>query len=229
MLAIDIMTTAVISVYPHTLIDPVVQLLASNHISAVPVIDAQKGVVGIISDSDLMHRIAGWPAPHESLIKILVEKGSTFAKRLGKVFGQAARDVMTTPVVTVGPFTPVAEIAEVLADRRIRQVPIVSEGKLVRIVSWANLVEALASKGSAISNPSDHDRETRAKVLEGFQISRFANPIVCDGVVHLWGAVDSAEEVEAHRLIAAAVTGVEAVKNHIIVRKAPPRGIAALV
>lgn len=234
MLAVDIMTTAVISVTSQALVESVAQLLAANHISAVPVIDAQRRVIGIISDSDLMHRVAGWPAPHESLLRMIVERGSDFAKRSRKVFGQSASDVMTAPAVTVGPYTPAADIAEVLSSRHIRRVPVVSGGKLVGIVSRSNLVQALASGGNSISGPSDRDREIREQILEGLKgpharATHLVNAIVCDGVVHLWGVVESAEEMEAHRLVAEAVSGIAAVKSHITTFEVPPRDIAAVV
>lgn len=234
MLALDIMTTTVISVTPYTLVDAVAQMLASNHITAVPVIDAQQRVLGIVSDSDLMHRIAGWPAPHESLLRTIVERASDFTKRTRKAFGQFARDVMTTPVVTVSPQASVAEIAEILANHHVRRVPVVADGKLVGIVSRSNLVQALASRGDTISDPSERDREIRREILAGIggpqsRASHLVNAIVCDGVVHLWGVVETAEEIEAHRVIAEAVTGVRTVKNHIVALDLVPRDVAAVV
>lgn len=234
MLAMDIMTTSVISVSPDTLVDAITQLLVDKHITAVPVIDSGRRVVGIISDSDLMHRVAGWPSPHESIMRMMLETGSEFARRTRKTFGQLARDIMTAPAITVGPYRPVPEIAKLLAEEHLRRVPVVADGKLVDIVSKTNLVQALASLGASISGPSTRDREIRDQVLDRLcgpqaKASHLINAIVSDGVAHLWGVAETAEEMEAHRLLAESITGVRAIKNHIAVRDLVPSDIAAVV
>ena len=234
MLASDIMTTNVITVGPDSQIDAVSTLLLEHHITAVPVVDEKGNVLGIISDSDLMLRMAGWPAPHESLLRVLTESSAALAKKAKKVYGETARDLMTSPAISIGPERPLDEIAELFANEHLRRVPVVSGGKLVGIVSRSNLVHALASTGRSRSGPTEDDRRIREQVeakLRG-QLKRrshLVNSIVTEGTVHLWGVVETEEESEASRVVAESITGVEGVKNHLATIEAVPSDIASVV
>lgn len=144
-LARDIMTETVIACVPETKLEDAVKTLAEHQISGMPVIDANKRVVGIISESDLL--LAGEIEPPRiktALFGLYVLRQSVM-DRMAEQRGVRVEDVMTREVITFGPETPVDEIARTLHDRRINRVPIVDEqGKLIGIVSRADIIRAMA-------------------------------------------------------------------------------------
>lgn len=135
-------------------------------------------------------------------------------------------DVMTRNVVTAAPDTPLSTIANLLERNAIKRVPIVEDGKVVGIVSRANLLQALASASNQTqaATPID-DSKIREQVLSQLKAEPWTRPylinvIVQDGAVELWGIVDSASEKKAVRVAAEVTPGVRAVNDNLIIRPA---------
>ena len=234
MLAKDIMTTGVICVAPDATVEAIAKLLLENHISGVPVTNSEGHVLGVVSDTDLMHRVAGWPSPHESLWLQWFQSSAAIAAKVKKAVGSCARDIMTAPAITIDPNRPIAQIAEILADRHLRRVPVVADGKIVGIVSRTNLIQALGVTGAHVDTPSHRDQEIREQVLAHVRERQpngkhLVNVLVADGVVHLWGVVDTDEEREATRLIAESIAGVRSVKSHVSTLDLVPSDVASTV
>jgi CBS domain-containing protein len=138
------MVCAVISVRPNARVEEVASILLANRISAVPVIDEQDGLVGIVSEGDLMRRAeAGTERSRSWWLEYLTGK-QVLAAEYVKSHSHKVTDVMTRSVITAKPETPLREIAVLLERKRIKRVPIVQNGKVVGIVSRANLLQALA-------------------------------------------------------------------------------------
>jgi CBS-domain-containing membrane protein len=132
-------------------------------------------------------------------------------------------DLMSREVITAAPNTPVSEIAEILERNRIKRVPIVKDGRLVGIVSRANLLHALASlrKEIAVRPLADSElRETIMKRLaaEPWTQTMLINVTVANGVADVWGIVDSAAEKQALRIAVETTPGVKAVNDNLIIR-----------
>ena len=131
---------------------------------------------------------------------------------------------MTRGVITATPDTPLRDIAALLEKRHIKRVPIVANGRLVGIVSRANLVQALASRGSQSGQQTTaDDADLREKVMAQFKSEEWSkhamlNATVQGGTVELWGFVGSDAEKEAARVAAELVPGVRAIENNVIVR-----------
>ena len=147
MKARDIMTSAVISVSPDTPIGEVAKTLRTHGISAVPVIDKAGGLIGMLSEGDLIGRNeADREARRDWWLTLLAEGeplNTDFLASL-RTPERQARDVMTTPVVTVDEKTEVSEVAQLLTAHRIKRVPVLRNGRIAGIVSRADLVRALA-------------------------------------------------------------------------------------
>jgi CBS domain-containing protein len=131
------------------------------------------------------------------------------------------KDVMTRDVISVIDTTPVADIAVLLETNRIKRVPVMRDGKLVGIVSRANLVRALAMTidGQASGTEAD-DRSIRDKLLAELKAQRWAevspaNVTVKDGVVHLWSSYLSEQEKRALVVAAENTPGVRRVEDHM--------------
>jgi CBS domain-containing protein len=104
--------------------------------------------------------------------------------------------------------------------RRIKRVPVVHDGKLVGIVSRADLLRVLASGGANLPD-DDRDRPIRSRLLAELRKQKWANPnesdiIVSDGVVYFWGVVGSEEERRALRVAAENTPGVRGIEDHTI-------------
>jgi Mg/Co/Ni transporter MgtE len=123
--------------------------------------------------------------------------------------------------VTVTEDTPVGEIARLLERRRIKRVPVMRDGRIVGIVSRANLLHGLATHEDRLGiTPSPDERTIREEVLalvkrEGWITHGSFNVMVSGGVVELWGWVDSKDERKALRIAVEDIAGVREVNDHL--------------
>lgn len=221
MLAKDVMTKQVVTVPPDASVPEIARLLLDRHISAVPVVDADDRVLGIVSEGDLIRRPEVAGPRRRSWWLALLSGGGGDAAEYVKTHGGQASDVMTRPAVTVTEDTPAGDIAQLLEERRIKRVPVVRRSKLVGIVSRADLLRGLASsKPSPRKGPRASDQAIRQKLTSRLDRESWApfgqlNVIVTDGVVHLWGLVDSTEQRKALLVAAREVSGVRGVEDHL--------------
>ena len=111
---------AVASVAPGASVQDIVGELTTRRIGALLVLDGES-VVGVVSERDVVRGLAG----HQ-----------------GDVLGLKARDIMTSPVIVIGPDDSVAGAMELMTDRRIRHLLVVESGRLVGLVSIGDLVKA---------------------------------------------------------------------------------------
>ena len=139
MKARDVMTKNVRTVNLMTPVRKIAQLMISRRISAVPVVDKRRKVLGIVSEGDLLRRTEAGTERRRSWWSGFFEETSDQARDYAKSRGAYARDVMTRSVVAVSSATDVAAIADVMEKLRIKRVPVVNGGKLVGIVSRRDL------------------------------------------------------------------------------------------
>jgi CBS domain-containing protein len=119
MLAKDVMTKQVVTVPPDASVPEIARLLLDRHISAVPVVDADDRVLGIVSEGDLIRRPEVAGPRRRSWWLALLSGGGGDAAEYVKTHGGQASDVMTRPAVTVTEDTPAGDIAQLLEERRI--------------------------------------------------------------------------------------------------------------
>ncbi len=222
MKARDVMVSPVITVRPTASVKDVAKIFIENRISAVPVVDDQGKLIGIVSEGDLLHRAEADTQRRRPWWLLVMTSDETLAADYIKAHSRKVADVMTKDVITAAPDTPLHEIARALERYAIKRVPIVQDGQIVGIVSRANLIQAVASdrKKPEIS-PSD--TAIREKLLAHLQAQRWAdtglvNATVTDGVVDLWGVSSSDVEQKAIRIAAESIPGVVAVNDHLIKR-----------
>jgi CBS domain-containing protein len=221
--AADVMMSNVITVSADAGVRDVAKILVANRISAVPVVDNQGKLVGIISEGDLIRRPEiGSEKPRSWWLDALSTNGA-LADEFVRSHSRKVSDVMTRDVVTAKPDESLSQIAALLEKNRIKRVPIVSEEKIVGIVSRANLVQALASLvEKRAERTAAGDAELRGKVFARLQqaprTSRsLPNVFVHDGTVQLWGAVDTEAERKVVRVAAEATPGVRCVIDNLVV------------
>jgi CBS domain-containing protein len=227
MRAKDIMTTNLSTVTADSLIHEITQCLLTKHISGVPVTDADGRVLGIISEGDIIHRVAATSAGHRSWWARLFDGSENDAAEFVKTHAIHARDIMTREVTTVTEDTPAEEIVRILEKRRIKRVPVLRGERLVGIVSRSDLLRVvLASSPETGASMSASDRELRERImanLEGQDWARVSqlNIVVSDGVAQLWGFVGSDTERNALRVAAETVPGIREVEDHLNLKPIP--------
>lgn len=225
MKAADVMVVNVITVGPDACVKDVAHIMLTNRISALPVVGADGQLLGIVSEGDLLRRAETDTSRRYSWLQMLITGRDTLAAHYVKENSRKVVDVMTKSVVIATPATPLREIATLLEKNAIKRVPIVKNGKLVGIVSRANLMQALASLPEEPKPPGPHDFVLREKIVariaaEPWARSSLINVIVHDGSVDLWGVVSTPSEKDAVRVAAEITPGVRAVKDNMIIRPA---------
>jgi CBS domain-containing protein len=221
MKALDLMTSPVIAVTPHTEVPEIAALLIERGISGVPVLDDGK-VVGMVGETELLHRHEiGTDAPARSASwwsRLFPVEESP--REYVRAYGTRASDVMTRAVVSVDAAAPAAAIAQLLAERGIRRVTVMRGETLVGIVTRANLVEALAVQ-ARVAKAKEPDDDTTIRTLLLAELDRhswwravYSNVTVTQGVVCFYGLIESDAERRAARVAAENVLGVRRVEDH---------------
>jgi CBS domain-containing protein len=228
MLAKEVMTTRVITVLEDTPVEELVRTLLQWGISAVPVVNNNDQLVGMVSEGDLVHRVdSGVHEGYSWWLSGILEPGEQ-AQKYAKARGHFAKDLMSTPVITADEDDSLAEVAALLEENRIKRVPVLRKGKLTGIVSRANLVHGLAASpepfreaAPPIQSSVSDDQAIRATILNilhnDLNVVGLINVIVSQGVVDLWGGVETEAERQTIRVAAENAPGVSAVKDHLSV------------
>jgi len=218
MKARDVMTTAVITAAPSAEVREIARMLLERGISAIPIVDASGRLAGMVSEGDLLNRPEAGTRHRASWWLELMAVPEERALEYLRTRGTRAEHVMTREVVTVAEDTPVAEIAALLEKRRIKRVPVVREGKLVGIVSRANLLRGVAC-APASETPARSDQAIREALLAALEEAglpmHHVNAIVAGGVVQLWGWIDAEVQRKAAQAAAEATPGIKRVENHL--------------
>ena len=135
MQAKDVMTIDVVTVSPDTEVSDIAKLLLERHISALPVVNSEGQVLGIVSEGDLLHRRETDTEKHRNWWLGFLVGSEQRATEYSKSHGTKASEIMSREVVTVNEDAQLGDIAELLEVRRIKRVPVLRDGKLVGIVS----------------------------------------------------------------------------------------------
>jgi CBS-domain-containing membrane protein len=142
----DIMTTDVVFATPEMGIVQAAKVLLEKGVNGVPVIDAEKRLVGILCQSDLVAQQKKLPVP--TLFTFLdgvfqLTSGPQMEKQVRKIAALSVAEAMTPDPVTVGPDTGIEAIAALMVDNRFHTIPVVDEGIVVGIIGKADVLRTL--------------------------------------------------------------------------------------
>ncbi|MBW8271391.1 CBS domain-containing protein [Caldovatus sp. SYSU G05006] len=209
------MTPDVVTVPPEMSVAAIARLLSERGISAVPVVGADGALRGIVTEADLIRRLAGQEDEPPGWFASLFADPEALADRYARTHGLTAEEVMTTPVVTVGPDETAQRIAHLMEERGIRRVVVTEDGRLRGIVSRADLLRALVVPPPETTGQLSDERIRRA-VLAAMRKEPWADTFhtvveVKDGVVEFHGFRRSEAVQRALRVLAENVPGVRKV------------------
>ena len=223
--AADIMTKRVVSVDAETTIAEAARLMLQHRISGLPVTDQSGKMVGIITEADLLHRAElGTDRRHRRWIELLIGPGR-LADNYVEAHARKVGEAMTQTVVSVAPQTELPDIVRLMEARNVKRVPVIDAGRLVGIVSRANLVRTLVhgliDEKAATVRGGFSDPKIRADLLAIIEQEpwgpRFSVTVtVANGVVDLRGAITDERERAALKVAAETVPGVTAVHDHLV-------------
>lgn len=217
----DVMTRNVISVTPDATIENAAKLMLQRGISGLLVVDAEGRLAGVVTEGDLLRRDELGTQRHRPWwLRLLVSPGRQAAD-FTRTHGRRVRDVMTADVITTGAAAPLSEVVELMELHRIKRVPVTQEGRVVGVVSRADLLRALVVSSRSDRQVGNDDRSIRAAILDALEREAWApttslNVTVADGVVDVWGTITNDQERRAICVIAENTPGVKQVNDHMV-------------
>jgi CBS domain-containing protein len=221
MKARDLMTPDVVTVAPNTPVMGVARLLAERHISGVPVTDADRKILGVVTEGDLIKQVSGRSDDSPGFFKSLFADPARMAQQYVKSHGRTAADVMTPNPLSVTEETSAGEIAELLDKQHIRRVFVTRDGRLAGVVSRADLLRALVSPPQAAAGDTSDEGIYRAIMAEmkkqPWASTFYTTVVVKDGVVEFYGYCGTDEYRRALRVLAEGVAGVKRVEDHMVI------------
>jgi len=208
LVARDVMTSRVVTVRPETTVKVIAALMVAHHISGLPVVNGEGNVVGIVTEADLLQKEQG-PRPRLGLRHTI---GSLTRRRttMRKMAGLTAADLMSAPVITVEETTPLHQIAALMVDAQVNRVPVMRAGRLVGIVSRADIMRAFTRTDAEVA------AAVRSTLLHDLWVDVTSVGIdVRDGIVILDGQVERRSECDLVTRWVASVDGVVAVESRL--------------
>lgn len=221
MKASNVMTIGAITVRPDTTIAHAAHLMLEDAVSGLPVVDAQGRPVGIVTESDLLHRKEiGTQRRRSQWLEDWMRAGE-LARQYAREHGGKVGEVMTREVVVAEPTTPLSEVVERMEHHKIKRLPIVRDGKVIGMVSRSNLLRALSAQMTdAPSYEPSEDLAIRKRIYDGMSGQGWAAGAMTDiqvhhGVVDFYGTVASEDVRQALRVLAENTPGVVRVYDRL--------------
>ena len=219
MRAHQIMTRPVFSVLPEATIVEAANLMLQKHISGLPVVDAAGKLVGIVSEGDFIRRSEiGTQKKRGRWLSFLLGAGEAATDYIHEN-GRKISEVMTVDPITITEETPLDQIVSSMESNGVKRLPVMRDGKLVGIVSRANLLQAVAGLARDIPDPTADDDHIRSRIVAAIEKNDWSpfglNVIVRDGIVHLSGVITEERSRQASIVAAENVAGVRKVHDHL--------------
>jgi CBS domain-containing protein len=216
----DVMTRRVISVAPNDSINSAIELMLKHRISGLPVIDDKSKLVSIVTEGDFLRRPEidterrrpGW---REALLG-----PSEAARSYVHSHGVKVKDVMTQNPVSVGEDIPLDRVVQLMESRNVKRLPVMRGGRVIGIISRANLMHALVSIHRAADRAAKDDAKIRGRILDEIAKQSWGAGVVVDvvvrnGVADLWGTIYESEQARALGALVESTPGITRVRDYL--------------
>lgn len=219
--AADIMTREIVTVRPDTSIADLARLMSERRISGAPVVDDAGRLVGIVSVSDLVHRVETGTQRKRKWWAALFTDAQTLARNFVKTHGTQVSDVMTRKVVCVAADSVLRHVADVLDRHAIKRVPVLEAGKLAGLISRSDLVRAVVHAMATGPTPAPNDDGAVQKAIiermdaQPWLLPTLVTPVVTASRIELYGYVASEEQRRAVNLLVSEVAGERRIEDQL--------------
>jgi len=205
----ELMTEDVVSVRPDASLREAAALLTEHRISGLPVVMDAGEVVGDLSEADIVAKASGGTG-HGGLLSWLFDPVIGEEKVAARTVGEA----MSSPVTTISPTRPVHEAARTMISEGVNRLPVVEKGRLVGILTRADIVRAFTRDDSALAAEIRDDILRRTFWIEPGSVAA----TVVDGRVTLKGEVETEADTEMLPIFVSRVPGVLSVHAELRAR-----------
>lgn len=216
----DIMTRDMLTVGPDTIVSDAIRLMLKHRVSGLPVVADGDRLCGLLTEGDLLRR-AELGTQERSRWLTLVLDPAKAAKRFAHAYSRRVGDVMTRHIVWVSEGTPMSDAIDAMEKCHLKRLPVLREGRLVGIISRADILSALASRMAQRSLATSNDRTIHRMLghtLHEYTWSGHRPQFrVHDSVVDLYWIGKNADwERKAARIAAETIPGVREVRQHVL-------------
>lgn len=220
MRASEIMTRDVATVTPDASVQDAARRMTDKRVSGVPVVTADGHLVGMLTASDLLHRVETGTEKRRSWFSSFIANPDQMARQFTKSHGLKVHEVMSRHVISVREDASLSEVADVLDTNNLKRVPVVRDGGVVGIISRGDLVRALSQVSVGTPVAKSDDATLQSNIVEQIRNqqwldSAFINLTVKDGVVETWGVVPSTDQRRALQVLIEEFPGVEKIEDHL--------------
>ena len=220
MKASEVMTKRVISIQPQVTIVQAIKLMLKNRVSGLPVIDENSKLVGIITEGDFLHRWEiGTELKRNAWLDAIFGPEES-AHDYVHAHSMKVADLMSRQPITVDEDTSLDRVIDLMERHHIKRLPVLRKGKVVGIISRANLMRALASLHRSASKTTRNDQELRKRIVTDVKKQNWAYGsdimvLVRGGVVDLCGTVSDPSQRAALRALVKEKSGVRKLYDHL--------------
>jgi CBS domain-containing protein len=223
MRADEVMTRDPKTIAPEASVAEAVRTMLDARVSGLPVVDATGGLVGVITEGDLLARAElGTEKKRAKWLEFLFGPGRS-AEDFVQSHGRRVEEVMTRTPITVAPAAGLDEVVGTMIDKRVKRLPVVEGGTLVGVVSRADVLRALSGAFAAtpvvVASIGDADLVEAVKTVLAGQSWAPATSLdirAADGTIELWGSILDERQREAIRVAVENVPGVKAIVDHMV-------------
>jgi CBS domain-containing protein len=220
MKAADIMTREVVSVPAGASVVQAARLMLQRRISGLPVTDGAGNLLGIVTEGDFLRRAEiGTQLHRPRWLEFLIGPGR-LATEYVRACGRKVDEIMTSDLHTVTEDTPIEQVVHMMEKHRVKRIPVENAGRLVGIISRANILRAVASI-AADMKPGDAGDAAIHERLTSFLKEQLWAPMalmeitVRNGVVRLYGEITDERERQAIVVAAENTPGVKEVRDYL--------------
>lgn len=219
MRAHQIMTRPVFTVLPEATIVEAANLMLRRHISGLPVVDAAGKLVGIVSEGDFIRRSEiGTQRRRSRFLRLILGPGQA-ATDFVHEHGCKISEIMTHEPVTVTEDASLETIVMLMEKNKLKRLPVTRDGRVVGIVTRANLLQAVASLARQVPDPTADDDHIRQRIVDALGTKDWCphslSVVVRDGIVDLSGTITDESSRLAAIVCVENIAGVKKVHDHL--------------
>ena len=216
----QVMTKHVISIQLEATIVQAIKLMLNNRLSGLPVIDRRGRLVGIITEGDFLHRREISTELKRNVWLDAFFGSEQSAHDYVRAHGIKVAELMTRQPITVDEDTSLDRVVHLMERHRIKRLPVARKGKVVGIISRANLMRALASIHRSTYKTSRNDQEIRKRIVADIDKQNWAYGadimvLVRDGIVDLCGTLSDPSQRSALKALVREKSGVRKLYDHL--------------